>query len=360
MPVPHRLLAASVAVCWGLNFIAIDASLGHFPPFLLAALRFAVLAVPTVLLVPRPDVEARWLVGYGLGFGTFQFLFLYWGMEAGMPTGLASLVLQASAPFTVLLGVALLRTPLTPRALGGVGLACAGLATVGWQRASGPTDLLPFLLVLAGAFAWAIGNLCTAQAQAPNPLHLALWMSVVPPLPMLALSLLVEGPTAIGTALTTWEDGTTLPALLGLAYTALVATVLGSGVWSWLMARHAAGVVAPFSMLVPVVGMSSAWLLLGETVALGELAGAMAVVSGVLFASARPGADRSAGRSRSALQSPGLAQRELAAGLQQRPAVDPLAQEDQGAGSNDEQDERDERLPPGRRPLDQPLRHRDR
>ncbi|QYJ04196.1 EamA family transporter [Nocardioides panacisoli] len=286
MPTPHRMLAAVVAVCWGLNFIAIDASLDHFPPFFLAALRFAVIAVPTVLLVPRPAVATRWLVGYGLGFGTFQFLFLYWGMTAGMPTGLASLVLQASAPFTVLLGTVLLRTPLTSRAAGGVGLACAGLATVGWQRAAGPADLVPFLLVLAGGLAWAFGNLCTAQARPPNPWHLALWMSVVPPVPLLALALTVEGPARIGSALTTWEAGTTLPAVVGLAYTALVATVLGSGLWSWLMARHPASAVAPFSMLVPVVGMSSAWLLLGERVAPGEFAGAVAVVSGVLIATA--------------------------------------------------------------------------
>ncbi len=288
MPVRHRLLALTVAACWGVNFIAIDASLGHFPPFLLAAVRFAVIAIPTILLVPRPQVETRWLVGYGLGFGTFQFLFLYWGMAAGMPAGLASLVLQASAPFTVLLGVVLLRVRLSPVAAGGVALAVAGLATVGWQRATEPAALVPFLLVLAGAFSWAIGNLCTAQAKAPNPLHLTLWMSVVPPLPMLALSLLVEGPAEIGAALTAWDSPSAVPALLGLGYTVLIGTVLGSGLWSWLMARHPAGTVAPFSMLVPVVGMSAAWLLLGETVSAGELAGAAAVVTGVLIATRPP------------------------------------------------------------------------
>lgn len=285
VPPRHRLLAALVAATWGLNFLAIDASLAHFPPFFLAALRFACLAVPTLLLVPRPDVELKWLVGYGLGFGTFQFLFLFWGMAAGMPPGLASLVLQASAPFTVVLGVVLLRARLTPRAAGGVLLAVAGLALVGWQRSTGPADLVPFLLVLAGGLSWAFGNLCTAQAKPSNPLHLALWMSVVPPLPMFALSLAVEGPGAIAASLTDWSGSTAVPALLGLAYTVVIATVVGSGIWSWLMARHPAGVVAPFSMLVPVVGMSSAWLILGETVRPGEVFGAAAVITGVLIAS---------------------------------------------------------------------------
>ncbi|KQT89210.1 hypothetical protein ASG49_15525 [Marmoricola sp. Leaf446] len=288
MPPRHQLLAVLVACTWGLNFLAIDASLGHFPPFFLVALRFAVIAVPTVLLLPRPQVPVRWLVGYGLGFGTLQFLFLYWGMEAGMPAGMASLVLQASAPFTLVLGAALLGERVGSRGVLGVVLAGAGLGVVGWHRAEA-AGLLPFLLVLAGALGWAIGNLCSRLARPPQPLHLTLWMSVVPPVPMLALALAVEGPQRIGTSLTTLVSPSGALALAGLAYTVLVGTVVGSGVWTWLMARHPASQVAPFSMLVPVVGMSGAWVALGERAAPLELAGATLVVGGVLLATLRRG-----------------------------------------------------------------------
>lgn len=286
MPASHRLLAAAVAVLWGVNFLAIHTSLEQFPPLFLVALRFALIAVPTVLLVPRPAVETRWLVGYGLGFGTLQFLFLYWGMDAGMPAGLASLVLQSSAPFTVLLGVVFFRDRVTTRRLVGLLLACLGLTVVGWQHSQNAA-LLPFLLVLAGGFGWAIGNVANARAQAPNPLHLTLWMSVVPPLPMLALSLAVEGPARIGSSLDPTAPAM-IPALLGLAYTVVAGTIVGSGLWSWLMARHHPGLVAPFSMLVPVVGMSTAWLVLDEAIGTGEAAGAALVVTGVLLGSRRP------------------------------------------------------------------------
>lgn len=284
VPISHRLLAALVAVLWGVNFLAIHASLEHFPPLFLVALRFALIAVPTLLLVPRPDVELRWLIGYGVGFGTLQFLFLYWGMAVGMPAGLASLVLQSSAPFTVLLGAVVFGDRITRRQLGGLLIATAGLAVVGWQRAEA-ASLLPFLLVLAGGFGWAIGNLANARAKAPNPLHLTLWMAVVPPIPMLALSLIFEGPAKIASSLTSWSDPSALPALLGLGYTILLGTLAGSGIWTWLMARHPAGVVAPFSMLVPVVGMTTAWLVLDESLSRGELAGAAIVVLGVLLGS---------------------------------------------------------------------------
>ncbi|MCK9794884.1 EamA family transporter [Isoptericola sp. 4D.3] len=286
MPARHRLLAALVALLWGLNFIAIDASLQHFPPMFLVALRFALIAIPTVLLVPWPDVPVRWVVGYGLGFGALQFLFLYWGMAAGMPAGLASLVLQMSGPFTVLLGATFLRERVSGRQVLGILVAVGGLTLVAWQQAESAT-VVPFLLTLAGAFGWAIGNICNRQAKPTSPLRLTLWMSVVPPLPMLALSLFVEGPEEIARSLTSWDDPAAVGAVVGLLYTVVVATVLGSGVWTWLMARHPAGVVAPFSMLVPVVGMTAAWLMLGERVTPLEGVGAVLVVGGVLFGSTR-------------------------------------------------------------------------
>lgn len=286
MPPRHVLLAVLVSVLWGLNFIAIHASLEQFPPLFLVALRFAVVAVPTVLLVPRPTVPLRHLLGYGLGFGTLQFTGLYLGMAAGFPAGLASLVLQSSAPFTVLLGVLLLRERLTPRRATGLAVAVLGLAVVGLARASA-TGWVPFALVVLGGLGWAFGNLASRRAAAPEPLHLTLWMSVVPPLPMLALSLATEGPGRIGEALAGSVSAAAVPAWAGLAYTVLLGTVVGSGIWVWLMARHPAGTVAPFSMLVPVTGLLAGWALLGESPTSLELLGGLLVVGGVLGASAR-------------------------------------------------------------------------
>ncbi|HET7304791.1 MAG TPA: EamA family transporter [Segeticoccus sp.] len=307
MPIAHRALAGAVAVLWGLNFLAIHLSLEHFPPLFLVALRFALVAVPTILLVPRPDVPVRWLVGYGLGFGTLQFLFLYWGMDAGMPPGLASLVLQASAPFTLVLGALLLREPVTRRRVLGIVVAVGGLAVVGSHQAA-VASVVPFLLTLAGALGWALGNLANRQARPSNPLHLALWMSVVPPLPMLALSLAVEGPERIGHSLATSLSAAAVPAVLGLLYTVVIATVVGSGAWTWLMSRHPAGVVAPFSMLVPVIGMSASWLLLHEQLDLVEVLGGAVVVTGVLLGAARPsGPDRTRVPSASSADSPEVA-----------------------------------------------------
>jgi O-acetylserine/cysteine efflux transporter len=269
---------------WGVNFLAIHASLEQFPPFFCAFLRWTLIAIPTLLLVPRPQVPLRWLLLYGAGFGVAQFLFLYWGMAEGMPAGLASLVLQSSAPMTVVLAAVLLGERLSATAGVGVGVAVLGLAIVGTERADGAA-WWPFALTLLGGLGWAVGNLGSRLARPPSPLHLTLWMSVVPPLPMLALSLLAEGPDDILDSLRTAPQAPS--ALVGLAYTVVVGTIVGSGIWVWLMSRHQASTVAPYSMLVPITGLTAAWIVLGERPSVVELAGGAVVIAGVLLASSR-------------------------------------------------------------------------
>ena len=286
MPLRDKLLAFSVAVLWGINFLAIHAGLEHFPPVFFAALRFAVIAVPTLLLVPRPTVPVRWLLGYGIGFGIVQFGFLFVAMDVGMPPGLASLVLQASAPFTVLLGALLLRERLVARQVAGIAMAVVGLAVIGAHRAQ-TAALLPVVLTLIAALGWAFGNLASRLAHTDEPLRLVLWMSVIPPVPLFALSAVIEGPTAGWRASGELLQGQAWTALLGLTYVVLLGTLLGSGLWTALMRRHPAGVVAPYSLLVPVVGMFAAWLALNEQPDATELTAGVVIVLGVLLGSPR-------------------------------------------------------------------------
>ncbi|MBB1498328.1 EamA family transporter [Paracoccus sp. MC1862] len=278
-----RGLVLLVPVLWGLNFPATALMLDHYPPFLAATLRFVLMAIPAILFVPFPQVRLRWLIGTGLGLGVMQFSFLYLGMATGMPAGLASLVLQASAPFTILLAAAFLGERLTPLRLAGIGLAVLGLTIIGTARAQSAA-LLPMMLTLLAALGWAVGNICSRLARAPKPLHLTMWMSIVPPIPLFLLSLLMEGPRivpALGGAFTT----AAMPANLGLLYIIVFATVLGYGIWNTLMSRYPASEVAPWSMLVPIVGFSSAWVMLGERPRLLELAAGALVIAGVVLAS---------------------------------------------------------------------------
>lgn len=289
MTARDRLLGLTVVLLWGLNFLALRAGLDHFPPFFFAALRFAVIAVPVLLFVPRPKVRLRWLLLYGTGFGILQFAFLFTAMRAGMPTGLASLVLQSSAPFTVLLGALFLRERIRPVQVAGIAVAMAGMAVIGWDRLE-HASLLPVLLTLAAGLGWAFGNIGARQATVESPglntMHLTLWIAVVPPLPMFVLSAATEGPTTGLHAVVDSFSAAGWPALAAVAYTALLATVVGSGMWTFLMSRYPAGVVAPFTLLVPVVGIAAAWAFLDETPTPLSLIGGVIVIAGAFAATA--------------------------------------------------------------------------
>jgi O-acetylserine/cysteine efflux transporter len=291
-----RLLGLAVVLLWGVNFLALHIGVEHFPPLFFAGLRFVVIAIPVVVLVPRPRVPLRWLLLYGFGFGVAQFAFLFTAMRAGMPTGLASLVLQSSAPFTVLLGTVFLRERLRAAQILGLLAAVLGMALIGWDRAR-HAALLPVLLTLAGGLGWAFGNIGSRLAAAGgesgarvDPLALTLWMAVVPPIPLFALSCLVEGPASGAHALLASFSATGWPALAALAYTVLLATVAGSGLWTYLMGRYPAGAVAPLSLMVPVVGITTSWLFLGERPTPLSLIGGAIVIVGAFAATstARP------------------------------------------------------------------------
>lgn len=270
------LLALLVIVVWGLNFVVIRFGLDELPPMLLGALRFMLAAFPAILFVRRPQVPLRWLLAYGLTISLGQFACLFYAMSVGMPAGLASLVLQSQAFFTLLLAALLLGERLRASNLLGLLVAAAGLLLIGLQGGQAMT-LAGFALTIGAASMWALGNIVTRKLGQVNLVGLVVWGSLVPPLPFLGLSLWLEGPAAIDSAL----RGFGLDALLVLAYLAFAATLLGYGLWSRLLSRYPASQVAPFSLLVPVVGIGSSALLLDERLGTLQLVGAALVMGGL-------------------------------------------------------------------------------
>jgi O-acetylserine/cysteine efflux transporter len=207
-----------------------------------------------------------------------KFSLLFIGMDVGMPAGLASLVLQAQALFTVVLAAALLRERITGSQVLGLAVAFGGLALVAGGL-DGVATAEGFALVIAAALAWGFGNLALKRAAPADPLRFMTTVCVVPPLPLLALSLAFEGPREIGDAFA-HADALGIGAVLYLAF---AATTVGWGLWGALMARYPASTVAPFSLLVPVFGLSFGALLLREAVTGRDVAAAALILTGVLL-----------------------------------------------------------------------------
>jgi O-acetylserine/cysteine efflux transporter len=276
VPPRHALLAVAVAVVWGVNFVVIHVGLQDFPPLLFAALRFTLVALPAVFLVGRPRVPARAVIGVGLFVSAGQFGLLFTAIHEGLPAGLASLVLQLQAVFTVALAVVVLGERPGARQLAGSVVALSGIGIIAVGRAEGIP--LPALALCVGAAAsWGVGNVITRHARPPDALALLVWSSLVPPIPLAGLSLALDGPARVGDALAHVGAG----GLLALAYIVVASTFFGYGVWTWLLARYPASTVAPFTLLVPVVGITAAWLSLGERPNAAEMAGAAVVLGGL-------------------------------------------------------------------------------
>ena len=279
MPRRDALLAAAVAVVWGVNFVVIHVGLRSWPPLLFAALRFTVTVFPAILVVRRPrGVDWRLVAGVGLFMSAGQFGFLFVGIDRGVPAGLASLVLQLQAAFTVLFAVAFLHErPNRGRLVGGA-IAFAGIGIIALDRTGGSAVPLGALaLVVVAAASWGLGNICSRLAQADDPVALLVWSSLVPPVPLALASLALEGPDR-ATAAFRHAD---LTGVLALAYVVVVSTFFGYTTWNGLLRRHPATSVAPFTLLVPVVGISAAWLALGERPTPVELLGAAVVLAGL-------------------------------------------------------------------------------
>lgn len=271
------LLALIVIVAWGLNFVVIKVGLDGLPPMLLGALRFALVAFPAVLFIKRPNLPWRWLIAYGATISLGQFAFLFEAMGNGMPPGLASLVLQSQAFFTMIFAAVFLKERLRPASVLGLLVAAGGLALIGFEGAH-PTPLLAVLLTLCASSMWAMGNIITRRFGNVNLVGLVVWGALIPPLPFLALSWWLEGRQLIVTSLLNIH----LSSILSLAYLAFIATMLGYGLWSTLLSRYPTGKVAPFSLLVPVIGLSSSAVLLGERLGTLQWVGGALVMVGLL------------------------------------------------------------------------------
>jgi len=273
---PSDILAAlSVAIVWGLTFIAIKVGVGETTPLMLAALRFFFAAVPMAFFLAPPKAPAWAVTLYGLMIGVGQFGLLFIAIHEGFPVGLASLVIMAQVFFTILLAWLLLGERPRRVEIIGAAVAFAGMAVIGSERLAG-ASLGPFLLVILAAAFWGSGNVLAKTVGKVDMLAFTVWSSLAAPVPLVGLSLLVEGTSGLaGLAHPGWK---LIASVLVVSY---AGTVFGYGLWARLLAHYSAATVAPFALLVPVVGMVAGSLLFGETLTPVELLGGALVMAGL-------------------------------------------------------------------------------
>ena len=265
MPLKDTLIGLFIVALWGFNFVVIAWGLDDFPPFLLGASRFILIALLGSLFLPRPSIPWRWMALYALTIGFGQFALLFWAMEEGMPAGLASLVLQSQAIFSIIFASIWLKESARLEQILALSVACIGLFVIGMSLSTSNATMTGFVLSVAAASCWALGNIVNRQIA--NKGHktdvgLVVWSSWFAVPPFIAASLVFEGQSQIYTALEAFNWQT-----LGVVlYLSVGASMLGFGLWGWLLSKYPASQVTPLSLGVPIFGFISAAFFLGEQI----------------------------------------------------------------------------------------------
>jgi O-acetylserine/cysteine efflux transporter len=274
MKISDVSLAIFVAFIWGFNFVVIKTGLESFPPILFSALRFSCAAFPAVLFWSRGDIAWRWIISIGVTLGTIMFALLFVGMDVGMPASLSSLVLQIQAVFTILLSIVILRDMPTIWQKIGIIVAFLGIGLLAVEKYES-ASFLGFILVIAAGFAWAVSNILIKRCGNVDMFRLIIWMSIIPPIPLFLISLIFETGQLHALSNMSWLGAGVV------LYTGLIATVLAFGIWGRLFQKYSPNVVAPFSLLVPIFGIVSSFIVLNEKFTPIEAAASCTVFAGL-------------------------------------------------------------------------------
>lgn len=276
MPITHFLLAILVVVIWGINFIFVKLALGEISPLLLCAVRFLLASIPAIFFIKPPAISFKIVTLYGLVMFALQFSLLFMGVKLGMSAGMGCLLLQAQVFFSVFFAVIFLGETLYFYQIVGAGVSFTGMGLVATHFDKN-MSLLGFILILAAAAAWGMGNLISKKAKNVNIIALVVWGSFVASIPMLLLSLLCEKTSQL---VYTYHHLTLLGAG-SVLYIVYISTCIAYSIWGWLIHRYSIGIVAPFTLLAPVVGLLGSVLVLGEPCQSWKLIAGLLVITGL-------------------------------------------------------------------------------
>lgn len=271
----HIAAALLIAATWGLNFTVIRFGLDEMTPFAFAGWRFVIGALPALFL-PRPNISWKALAGIGVFLFTGQFVFLFFAMQAGLPPGLSSVLVQLQGPLTVVLAALFLRERATAGQWLGLGVALIGVLVIA-RSVEGKASVLAVGIALLSALSWATGNLFLREARGTSVIAVTAWASLLPPLPLLLAGALTDGidRTLAPVLAPTWQ------VWLVLLYSVVLAMWLGYWIWGTLLRTYPAAKVGPISLLVPCCALTFASQLVGEPVGGLRLIGVIIVLGGV-------------------------------------------------------------------------------
>ena len=275
MPIRAIFAALLVALCWGGNFTASKFALHDFPPYLLVFTRFVLvsaLLAPFALRQPKPNYRDMLIIG--VLFYVMQFAFIFLALSMGLSITASIIGTQMGVPFSCVVAAMLFKDYLGPWRSFGLMVAFLGVVVVaGTPNAAEHAGA--FLLAVAAAISWSCANIYMKRIP-PQPVASMLFWPGLFSLPFLgALSAIFEHGQLQIIAQAHWT------AWAGLAYSTFFSSLVGYGLWNWLLARYPLSQVVPYTLCVPIFGIAAGMIFFHEPMGWQVALGALMTIAGV-------------------------------------------------------------------------------
>lgn len=267
------ILVIVVMVIWGYNFVIAKYGLAELPPLLFMALRFALVAVLLVPFVRMP--RGRWgdVLILAVALGLTHFSLMFSGLKH-VDAAVGAVVIQVQVPASALLAVIFFRDRIGWRRALGMAISIAGVAILaGEPRHS--SALWAIGLIMLAAVVWAAANIQIKRMADLDPFTINGWMSLFAAPMLFCVSLLIEDGQ--------WQavQAASPRAWVAVAFQAIVVVILSYAIWYRLLRTYSVNQTMPYTLLVPVFGVISGVLFLGEPASWNLLLGGIATVAGV-------------------------------------------------------------------------------
>ncbi|MFC3034348.1 EamA family transporter [Pseudoalteromonas fenneropenaei] len=278
MKINEYLLAILVTAIWGWNFSIIKLGLGTLDPFMLAGLRFLFCALPLIFFVQKPNTSLKAMIFYGVLFGTGVWGMVNVGVYLGVSAGVASLLLQFSAFFTIIFGVLFFKEKVGMPQLFGFSVAMLGLMIV-LNLTDGSISYAGIAFVLFGALCWSLTNVVVKKVKPNNVFSFLVWSCLFASFPLFVLGYFVNG----GDALVQMSQNIDAMTVFSIFFQIYPATLFSFWIWSSLMKKHPISSVAPLSLLVPLFGLMGSMVIFDEALNVDKMAAFGLILSGLII-----------------------------------------------------------------------------
>lgn len=247
----------------------------YFPPFLFITTRFVALSVLLLPFVLRKKIPAlREMIILSLLYISFHFALIFIAMHMGLSVTSAIIATQLGVPFSCMFAAIFFKDHLGPWRTFGLGLAFFGtIIVVGSPDVA--EHFVPFLIAILGAIGWALANIHMKRMKETGVVATLFWPGLFAIPQMVILSLLFESNQLHVLQNAAWT------AWAGVSYSAIFSSLIGYGLWTWLLARYPMTQVVPYSLLVPIFGIGCGMFFFGDTLTWQIIIGAVLTVAGV-------------------------------------------------------------------------------